>query len=137
MDISEQIVQNLILDYLGHLSNSYPLKIEISGKKTYVNGVMKMIPFKNKYHRKGCSDILLCYEGKFYCFEVKKESEYLKIKKNYNRISTTPIKLLPEYLHRAKRQMNFIEDVRRAGGLGDFVCSLDQVRLILEGVGRD
>ena len=128
----ENPIQNFLLDYLGHLKNGFVMKIELSGKPIRNgNKIVKIIPFKNKYYRKGMSDILFCYKGKFFCFEVKKKDEHEKILRNYERIKNTPIKMLPNYLHHAKEQMNFIQEIKRAGGDGDFVSNLEHVKEIL------
>lgn len=119
-----------ILDYLGS-RGGFPCKIHLSGKPIKIGRSFKLIPFKNKYYRKGMSDILYIEKGRLFVFEVKTEDEYKKAIKNINRL-TKAFSELPKYLHHLKEQSDFIKKVKEAGGDGGFVFSVNCVKKILE-----
>ena len=58
----------------------------------------------------GCSDILSCFRGRLLALEVKRDRKG----------KATPL------------QLGFLELVRRAGGVGEVVCGIDDVKGILD-----
>ena len=64
--------------------------------------------------KKGCSDILVCYEGKFVAIEVKRPGW------------KPPGRQAKSYKH-YYQQKQFMDDVKAAGGIGFFASSLEEV----------
>ena len=120
-------IENQILDYLSKLRGGFVHKIHLSGKPIRKGSkIIKIIPFGSKHYQIGMSDILFIFRGRTYCFEVKTPNEYKKIKKGWDKLKQ-PKQLLPKSWHHFKDQYEYLERVRKAGGVGEFVCSLDQV----------
>ncbi|MCJ7804420.1 hypothetical protein MUP35_01670, partial [Patescibacteria group bacterium] len=71
---SEKEIQDAIMNYLT-LVKFFVIKIEGGGRPLKTKGGLVMVPFMNKFYRKGCSDIFAIKDGKFYAFEVKTPKE--------------------------------------------------------------
>ena len=129
----ENDAQSFLMDYLNNLGG-FVCKIELSGKPLNGAGgkIIKLIPFKNKYYRKAMSDCLFFYRSNFYAFEFKKIDEHEKIKRQLHRFETMTVEMLPEYLHRAKDQYDFIEEIKKQGGYGGFVSTLKDLKDIID-----
>jgi hypothetical protein len=125
---SEKENENAILDYLA-LNGWFCMKNHQGGKPLFINKQFKkMIPFMNRYSRKGVSDIIAVKNGRFLAVEVKEIKEYFFIKKNYKRLWDG--KFNPEnkkYLH-FQRQIIFIEDIKKHKGIGLFASSIDDLK---------
>ncbi len=131
--MKETDIERLILDWLDSLPNSFPVKINVSGKPIKIGGVTKLIPFGSKYSRKGVSDILTCIDGKFYAFEVKTLTEFNYITKHIDRLLTMPLYQLNSKQEHVVHQYLFLQEVNRAKGVGRFVCNLKQVQGLVIG----
>lgn len=89
----EQVIQKKICDYLVSLGSTIPMVYTAAGI----------------YAKKGVSDILCCYKGRFLAIEVKRPGE-----------KPTPIQLL------------FIEGINKCGGIGFWATSVEDVKKELE-----
>lgn len=67
------------------------------------------------YQASGIPDIIGCYKGRFYGIEVKTPKMYAK----------------PDH-HLTKLQQLALQRIREAGGVGVVVCSVEQVKEIVE-----
>lgn len=82
-----------------------------------------------KFGEAGMSDILGLEKGNFFVLEVKTEKEFAYYVKHYNQIVSAPKNKKQEHL---LEQINFMQNVKDAGGYGWFVCSLTQVKAVIE-----
>jgi protein involved in polysaccharide export with SLBB domain len=62
----------------------------------------------------GCSDLLVCYRGRFVAFEVKREGNYPTVE-----------------------QQSFLDAVNRAGGVGCVVRSVDDAAAVLDRIDQE
>lgn len=103
--MSEKIIQNAILEWLSLLPNCVSWPNDSVGiwdpvKKTYRRR-------KNKFYRRGVSDILGCWCGRFFAIEVKSKNG----------------RVTPE-------QQSFIDDVNAIGGVAFVARSIDDVEKV-------
>lgn len=128
----EKPIENLICDYLSKLPGGYVCQIELSGRPVRKGNFTIMIPFKGEHYRVGMSDILFFRNGKFYALEVKTPKEHKYIIKHYEKLRDA----IPEHLNKKQKhlheQITFIENIKRAGGIGNFVSCLEDVKNILQ-----
>jgi len=131
--VNENDAQSFLMDYLDSLGG-FVCKIELSGKPIKGKGgsIIKLVPFKNKYYRKGMSDCLYFLNGRFFAIEFKTNEEHRKIKRNIERLKCCTRDQLPKYLHRVKDQYDFIERIKGCGGAGGFASTLGDVKEILK-----
>lgn len=131
--LTEKQIEKLILDHLSFMRGGFVTKVELGGRPVNSGGRKVIIGFKNKYYRKGFSDIMFNYKGKVFYFEVKTPEEYNWYEKKKEKLRATPLTMLKskKEIH-FKEQQLFIDGVRRGGSVGEFVCSLNQVRNIIE-----
>ena len=127
MTITEEMITEMICQFLELLQKGQLNRIAPSG--FFKNGAMRK--HKSKFIKKGVSDIQFMYQGKFYVFEVKTPKEYKFVMKNIAEISRTPRVLLYEKKAHLKDQFDYITGIRNNGGIGDFVCSVDQVKNLI------
>lgn len=77
----------------------------------------------NRFSPKGVSDVIFLFKGTSYWIEIKRESEYKWIIKNYDRLKEG-IPKNPRESH-AQDQIRFIEDIKnRTGNHGFFTYSI-------------
>jgi len=127
----ESTIENGILNYLNLQKGSFFWKNPSSG---YFNG-KNMVKHKSKYAIRGVADILGIYLGKFIAFEVKSEIEFKFYEKHGDRLKTCPfIYCRSKKEENLWRQIHFIENLNAKGGIGNIVCSIDQVKKILQTV---
>jgi len=101
--MSEKDIERSILHYLSMLPNCFSWKEDSQGMIWDKGGERKVIKLRSRYRAEGKSDILGVYRGKFFAIEVKS-----------GRGKPT------------QAQLNFIESIKRAGGHGIVVWSLDE-----------
>jgi|GEM_PF-6591616 len=126
--IKESDIERGILDFLSYFPMSEVIKTAPSG--FFDGGVMKK--HRSPYVKKGLADIFFWYNSMFYAFEVKSEPEYKYVMKRYQWL----LKQVPSTLNKKQKhlldQILFLEGVKTAGFVGEFVCSVDMVRDIIE-----
>jgi hypothetical protein len=128
-EASEIQIERAILDWLT-LLGAFACKIHISGKPIRIGKKMIMAPFSNPYHRKAMSDILVFYRGKTFAFEVKTIDEYKFIVRNFDKIKGSG--KASERINHLRDQYQFLLSIRKQGGIGEFVCSISEVKEIIE-----
>lgn len=124
---SESQIEYLILEYLSMIKNSFVTKIAPSG---FFDG-KKMIKHRSKFIRNGLSDIFLWKDGEFTAIEVKTPLEMKFLVKHRPEIIKTDRKLLSKKKQHLKDQIEFIENIKSCGHKGFFVCSVDQVKNLI------
>jgi hypothetical protein len=123
-------IERSILDWLN-LLGAFACKINLGGKPIKTpSGNFVMAPFSNPYYRKGMSDIVVFYRGKTFAFEVKTPSEYQFMVRHWPKV-TSQIKASKRIMH-LREQWAFIQSVQKQGSIGAFVCSIAQVKDIIE-----
>lgn len=133
--LREKDIEKQILAFLSTIKGGWPCKVELGGRPVKKGNGYALIPFKSPFFRKGFSDIMFCYKGTTFFFEVKIESEYKWIMKHYGELKKFPPEMWNNKKHRHySEQVHFIEGVRRAGNQGFFVCNLEQVKEALKGL---
>lgn len=135
-EMLEQPIVKLICDYLSLLRGGFVIKHELSGKPVKVKNFIKLVPFKNKYYRRGLSDIEFLYRGKTFYFEVKTNKELKWWAKKYPTVKhIDPSTLTANKDKKVKHfleQQNFLDNVNRTGNVGRFVDSLEMVKEIIK-----
>lgn len=131
---SEEQITESICKYLSLFGGAQINRIAPSGffKKNSFSKSGVMIKHKSKFVQRGVADILFWYKKKFIALEVKVPKEYNYICKNYLRISKSIPDMLSKKDFHILEQIEYLEGIRRNGFVGEFVCSLEQVRKILE-----
>ena len=100
----ERLVQSVILHYLA-LRRAMVVRTNSGGMKVDD----RFVRFNSA---KGCSDLLVCYRGRWVSLEVKRDAKA--------KATTT--------------QLEFLADVARAGGVGAVVWDIDGVAAILDAI---
>lgn len=135
LKVREEDIEKVILDYLGRVRGGFVTKIHLGGKPIKTRAGIIMVPFGNRYCRKGISDIQFNFRGRMFVFEVKTPEEHKYILKHYKKISMTPLEFFDKKKDKKNRhikeQMIYIDGIVESGGDGDFVSSLEQVKKIL------
>jgi len=125
--MKESQIEETILEYLSYLGG-FSCKIPNAG---FFDGA-KMVKHRSKHVINGISDVFLWLNGVFYCFEVKRPSEYKYVMKHYEKIKNSPVDLLNKKQKHLNEQIWFIENIRKQGFVGEFVCSVEMVRDIIK-----
>lgn len=123
MALTESQIQSQIIDYLRAKGIRADRQNVGASQYTDKNNVTRFVKFGDK----GMSDILGCIppEGKFLACEVKSEKQYNYVMKNYDRIKRGQIKTKRD-MH-LSNQIQYIEDIKRIGGVGLFACCIENV----------
>lgn len=108
---TEKTIETAILTYLSYLPGCFAWKNNSTGIYDPVRGCYRKN--KNKFAINGVSDILGIYKGRLLAIEVKRLS------------SDKP----------TQEQEQFLERVRKLGGISGVARSIDDVREILKGDG--
>jgi len=126
---SEEMITEAICQYLSLFKGAQLNRITPSG--FFKGGVMKK--HRSKFVQRGMSDIQFVYRKKFYAFEVKTPAEYKFWLKHQAEIrSAIPSTLSKKKFH-LWEQWQYLRGVRENGFIGEFVCSPQMIRKILEG----
>lgn len=127
---TEKEIEDSILNYLDF--KGFVSKIHRGGKPVKNKfGQVLLIPFGNK-HVKKLVDIYFLYKGKSFWFEVKTEKEFIYFQKKSTYLKNNSLKLIKEKkLIHLKEQYDFIESVKKNGGYGGFVWSIECVKKII------
>jgi len=104
----EKPIERSILDYLQYRSGGYFFKVNNTG---IYDQAKRKYRTPAKYDVAGKSDIMGVYRGIFVALEVKTP-------KTRKRVS--------------EHQRLFLNNIKRNGGIGEVVCSIDEVKVILD-----
>ncbi len=127
--IKESQIEAAILDYLNSLKDGFFWKNPSSG---FFDGKV-MRKHSSKYAINGASDVIGVFRGRFCAFEVKTPKEYQYYLNHGERLRAAPfIYCRTKKDERFWKQISFIEMIKRKGGLGDIVASIDHVKRILQ-----
>jgi len=122
MPKSESEIQGEIMDYLKDIPNSKTIRLD--GQGLLIRGrVVK----KNKTYL----DILFLYKSQAYFFEVKTASEKEFILKHKERLLEGGFSSNNVTLKRYKSQIEEVNDIRLTGNVAEFVCSLEEVKQLI------
>jgi len=127
LEKSEKMIQAEISDYLIGLRVKW--KRKNVGVGTYIDKYGK--ERKVYFGTKGESDLEVLVPGYQISLEVKTVSAHLYIKRNIDKLLSGEMKMNKKNIH-ILEQIVYIEGVRTAGHIGEFVSSVDQVASILE-----
>lgn len=130
--VLENPVEKLILDYLDCIPNSVVMKMNRGGRPVKnKQGQILLIPFKSRFSQWRISDIYFLYKGKTFWFETKNPEEHKYIKKHLETIrGEYPPEMNKKRLH-IYEQDAFHNYIKRGGGFGGFVSSINCVKEIL------
>lgn len=128
--MTENQNETLILEYLEKRS---PVALKVPSVGYFDAKVGRYRKQVSKFVRKGISDVFYLEGGEFYVFEVKSDTEHKYIKKHLDDIMKSHgIGLNKKRMH-IYEQALFIEDVKREGGFGGFVSTVEDVMEIING----
>lgn len=118
------------------LKGGFVKKNHQSGRPIKKGNFIVLIPWKSPYCRKGISDIEFIWQGRHYAFEVKTPEEHGYINRNLKKIMSMKPSELSRKSNLKKRhiyeQFEYIMSIKRAGGFGGFVSSLENVKKYLK-----
>lgn len=109
--MKEKNIENAILSWLNFQSGIFAFKVQTGGFFDTKRGIFRKS--SSPFLIPGTADIVGLAHGHFFALEVKTP---LTIKRFLNYPTDAD-----------KRQKDFLEKVRRAGGIGECVCSVDEV----------
>lgn len=86
---------------------------------------------KHPFIPNGIPDIIGVYKGRFCAFEVKRPEVWKYIAKHYNELKNMNFSPSKDK-KRFATQIQFIENIKKNGGLAGFVCNYDQAERIIK-----
>lgn len=126
LGLTEHQIEAKILDWLGTIDEGYPCKIVNNGAiKKLPGGKIVLVPQRNKYFRKGFSDIAFFHPKKTFFFEVKTHKDWDFITRRREWLKETA-HINKDYI-RWQNQIIFQDEMRKRGHVAEFVDSLSQV----------
>ncbi len=129
LKFKENDIEKEILIYLNSLKDGMFWKNPASG---FFDG-KAMRKHSSKFIIKGVSDIIGCYKGKFYAFEVKTPVSIRFYELHHERLSKTASWALKNDKERHfRRQIEFQKKIKVYGGEAFFVSSVLEVKKIME-----
>ena len=128
--MTEKDIEKSILMFLERIPDSYVCKIDKGGKPVKKGNKTIIIPFGGRYSVVGMSDIMFICQGKTYFFEVKTPETVKYPRKHFDKLLVTH----PDGHSRKVliQQCRFIHSIRKAGAVGEFVASIEDVTTILQ-----
>lgn len=108
---SEKAIETAILDWLKFVPNCFAWKNNSTGVYDVKAGCFRKN--KNKHVINGVADILGVYKGRILALEVK----------------------TPENKDRPQEQVDFLEMIRKHGGIAYFVMSVEEARDLIKSAG--
>lgn len=135
-NFKEKPLEKIILDYLNRIPNSYTIKHELAGRPIKKGNYYILIPFKNKFFRKGHSDVTFLFNKTSYYFEIKTPKELKWWINKYPSVkhldpSTLKEKKDKKVKHFLEQQI-FINNVNSTGNYAEMVDSLEKVQKVIE-----
>ena len=121
----------MIMQWLDVVQKGLVSKIELGGIPKVRHGkIVGIRNFRNKYYRKGMSDVLFIKNGITYFFEIKTPEVASELSKRYFSDKWNKYINLKSN-ERLKLQYEFLEMSIKHGARGGFVCCPEDVKIII------